>query len=200
MKQPNHSYTTEQIAWMKVRPNLTRKELAHAFNATWGTNLSDDAIKGACLRFGIKTGRSGRFKKGQSSWNTGKKGVNGTSSTVFKKGQIPHNHNPIGHVRYCKKDGYMEVKLTDTRVTRNDYRAVHREVYKHYNGSIPKGHIISFRDGDIYNLSIDNLELVSRSLHAVRCKLGYYSYPQELRPELDAMIELRRTISKRRKE
>lgn len=199
MSRSHHKYTLEQIAWMKVRPNLTRKQLAHAFNATWGTSISDDGIKSACYRFGIKTGRSGKFEKGQISWNIGKKGVNGTSNTTFKKGQLPHNHNPIGHVRYCKKDGYMEVKLTDTRVTRNDYKAVHRITYEHYHGPIPPSHVISFRDGNIYNFKIENLELVSRSLHAVRCKMDYYSYPQELRPQLDAIIDLRRSMSKRTK-
>lgn len=184
---------------MKVRPGLTRKQLAHAFNATWGTNISDDGIKGACYRFGIKTGRSGKFKEGHSSWNIGKKGVSGASGTTFKKGQLPHNHNPIGHVRYRKGDGYMEVKLDDTRVTRDDYKAVHRITYEHYHGPIPPHHIISFRDGDIYNFKIENLELVSRALHATRCKLNYYSYPIEMKTQLDAIIELSRALAKRSK-
>lgn len=184
---------------MKVRPNLTRKQLAHAFNATWGTDISEAGIKGACRRFGIKTGRTGRFEKGHAPSNKGKTGVNCASATSFRDGHLPHTHQPIGHVRYLKKDGYMEVKLTDTRVTRNDYKAVHRITYEHYFGPIPPNHNVIFRDGDIYNFKIENLELVSRSLHATRCRMDYYSYPQELRPQLDAIIELRRSMSKRTK-
>lgn len=192
-----HQYTVQQLAWLKVREHLPRRQLTDMFNLHWSVSVSASAIKGVCQRHGMKTGRTGRFVEGDPRIiGSGAKVANSTS---FKKGQLPHNHNPIGHVRYCKKDGYMEVKLTDTRVTRNDYKAVHRITYEHYFGPIPPNHIVIFRDGDIYNFKIENLELVSRSIHATRCRMGYYSYPQELRPQLDAIIELRRSMSKRTK-
>lgn len=191
-----HEYTTGQIAWLKTRAGLSRKAMAYAFNQTFGTSLSESAIKGTCQRHGIYTGRTGRFEKGHAYIpGSGAKAENATS---FKKGMKPHNHNPIGHVRLTK-DGYMECKLTDTRCTRHDYHAVHRLVWEHYHGPIPKSHIVIFRDGDRFNFRIENLELVSRAVHAARCKLDYYSYPQEVRPELDALIELKRAMRRRTK-
>ena len=193
----HHVYTLEQLAWLNIRPHLTRPKLTEMFNLRWGTNLTTDAIKGACLRNGIKTGRSGQFVKGQLRVDGS--GAKSATPTSFKKGNSPHNRNPIGHVRYCTKDGYMSVKITDTRVTRVDYIAMNRLVWEHYHGPIPPKHIIAFLNGDIYDFRIENLELVSRGEHAVRCKAGYYKYPPELRPQLDAVIKLKRAISKRSK-
>lgn len=195
----HHNYTVEQIAWLKSRRTLSRRAITLAFNSTFGASISEGAIKGTMQRNGIKTGRTGQFEKGESSWNRGKVGVNGVSATCFQKGRLPHNHNPLGHVRYCDKNGYMSVKMTDTRTTRKDYVAVHRLVWEHYHGPIPPSHIISFIDGDIYNFKIENLEMLSRALHATRCKLKYHSYPIELRPQLDVMIDLHRSLAKRSK-
>lgn len=190
-----HQYTIQQLAWLKVREHLPRRQLADMFNLHWGASVSASAIKGVCQRRGMKTGRTGRFTKGGP--RVPGSGAKSRNATSFKKGQLPHNHNPIGHVRYCKKDGYMSVKITDTRVSRKDYVAVHRLVWEHYHGSIPPNHIISFINGDIYDFRIENLELVSRALHAVRCKLNYYSYPVELRPELGSIVELTRSLARR---
>lgn len=192
----NARYTVEQLAWLKAHAKLSRAKLTDAFNNRFNQQRTEQAIKGTLQRNGIISGRTGRFKKGSPSWNKGLKGVNGSSSTTFTKGLVPHNHRPVGHVRYCTKDGYMSVKMTDTGFTVKDYIAVHRLVYEHYHGPIPKNHIISFIDGDIYNFRIENLELVSRGLHAVRCKTGYYNYPVEMRPQLDLVIELRRATAR----
>lgn len=190
-----HQYDIAQIAWLKVRGHIPRHKLAEMFNAYWGTNLSASAIKGTCQRHNIKTGRSGKFVKGQPKVQGS--GCKAANVTTFKKGQLPHNHNPIGHVRYCTKNGYMSAKITDTRVTRRDYQQVHRLVWEHYHGPIPSGHIVIFLNGDIYDFRIENLEMISRSIHAVRCKMGYYSYPPELRPELDALVTMKQTLARR---
>ena len=46
------------------------------------------------------------------------------------------------------------------------FKRLHRVVWEHYNGKIPKGYDIHHVDGDTTNNDIKNLNLVSRSLHA----------------------------------
>jgi hypothetical protein len=192
-----HTYSTEQLAWLRAYSDKTRSQLTELFNRRWGTRLSVSAIKGTCLRHGIKTGRTGRFVKG-GPYIDGSGSKRG-SPTSFKPGHLPHNHNPIGHVR-ISKDGYQQVKLTDTRNHRRDYHFIHRLVWQHYHGDIPPGHIIVFRDGDKWNFNIDNLELISRAVHAVRCKMGYYNYPPELKPQLDALVTIKQTLARRKRD
>ncbi len=191
-----HQYTPAQIGWLRAHGHLTRAKLTELFNRHWGTSLSASAIKGTCLRFGIKTGRTGQFVKGGPYIDSS--GAKGPNPTSFKPGHLPHNHNPIGHVR-TSKDGYMSVKLTDTRNHRRDYHFIHRLVWEHFHGPIPAGHIVIFRDGDRLNFDIENLELISRAQHAVRCKISYYHYPPELREPLDAIVSMKQTIARRKR-
>lgn len=193
-----HQYTDEQIAWLKVRGHTPRARLAEMFNLHWGTRLSASAIKGTCQRHGIKAGSDGRFVKGQP--RVPGSGCKSANITTFQKGHSPHNRRPIGHVSYCTKSGYMSVKMTDTRVTRKDYVALNRLVWEHYHGPIPPSYIVIFRNGDIYDFRIENLELVSRAVHAVRSKMSYYQYPPELRPKLDALITMKQTLARRKRD
>ncbi|WP_096778916.1 HNH endonuclease signature motif containing protein [Zobellella denitrificans] len=186
-------WTPEHIAWVKVRPHITRRRLCQMFNAHFGTDLGYSAFKSACTRYGCKSANDGRFQKGQNK-HPGS-GAKGPNAGTFRAGNMPHNHNPIGHVRY--NDRYMEVKLTDTRCSRRDYRPVHLLVWEHYHGTVPKGHIVTFKNGDIYDFDIDNLELITRAEHAVRCKFGYYNTPVELRPAMDLVIKLKIAASRR---
>lgn len=45
--------------------------------------------------------------------------------------------------------------------------AIHRIVWEAFNGSIPAGHHIHHKDGNINNFALDNLELVSSPHHTV---------------------------------
>lgn len=191
------AYTNEMIAWLKLNETVPRKELTQMFNLHFNINLSIQAIQGKCKRMGLRTGRTGCFEIGSTPFNAGTKGVMKANETSFKSGSKPHNWNPIGAER-ISKDGYLQRKITDTGSTKDDFVEVHRLLWESINGKIPDGHIVIFIDGNKSNIDISNLELVSRSTHAVRCKHGYYGYPVELRPQLDSLIELRRAISKAR--
>ena len=39
--------------------------------------------------------------------------------------------------------------------------SVHRWVWEHFNGPVPEGHLVRFKDGDRWNWRIENLELVT---------------------------------------
>ncbi len=136
-------------------------------------------------------GRKSQFKKGQDTWNKGKRFIAGgrSAETRFKKGQKSHTWNPIGHER-ISKDGYLERKMADTGVTRRDYVAVHRLVWIQAGNTIPPGHIVVFKDGNKSNLSLSNLECISRQ-EGMR-RNTYHQYG----PEVSKLVQLRGAITR----
>ena len=59
-----HRWTPVEIAWLRVyRPRLVNlTELTYLFNRRFGLFLSVSAVDGACARYGIQSGRTGRFR------------------------------------------------------------------------------------------------------------------------------------------
>lgn len=106
-------------------------------------------------------GRRSQFRKGMVTWNKGMKGLQiGGEATQFKKGNRPHTWRPLGSDR-VSKEGYLQVKLADTGVTRRDYVPVHHLVWELHRGPIPAGYRVTFKDGNKTHIAIDNLELAS---------------------------------------
>lgn len=159
------------------RSDRTIYSKAHALGLSRSKEYLDGPHAGR-LKSGDKRGSSTRFKKGQTPWNTGLTGwqPGGRSAeTRFKKGDMPHTWNPIGSERITK-DGYLERKMTDTGITRNDYVAVHRLVWEAHNGPIPRGHVVVFRDKlpRHTHITIDRLELISRRANMLRNSIERY--------------------------
>lgn len=162
--RPQHKYTPEQLDF--IRENLkkmTWKELAGLFNKTFGTDLSYKALAATEKRYGIKSGRTGQFPKGNIPWNKGMKGLNfGGKETQFKKGNKPHNWTPIGSER-ISKDGYIEVKIQDGKGPKN-WKGKHILIWeKHHGQPVPPGYTVIFGDGNKRNFDPENLLLVSRA-------------------------------------
>ena len=151
-------YTEEMLMFLRQHEETPRTELTCKFNEKFGCNLSADSIKAKCLRMGLKTGRTGCFAKGQTSWNKGKKGYMGANSTSFKKGNTPHNHKPIGHERITV-DGYVEVKVAEPNV----FELKHRQIWEQQHGKIPGSHVLVFKNLNKQDCRIENLMLVSRA-------------------------------------
>ncbi|WP_341674993.1 HNH endonuclease signature motif containing protein [Niveibacterium sp. SC-1] len=139
-----------------------------------------------------------RFQAGHSSWNKGTHFVVGgrSAETRFKPGSKPHTWRPIGHVR-TTKEGYLERKITDTGVTRRDYRPIHHLMWLEAGREIPPAHALVFINGDKSDLRLENFELVPRA------ELMRRNSIHRLQPELREVIHLRgairATITKRRK-
>lgn len=151
-------YTDEMLTFLRQHEETPRSELTCKFNEKFGCNLSIDSIKAKCQRMGLKTGRSGCFTKGQTSWNKGKKGYMGANVTSFKKGQQGWNTKPIGYER-TTKDGYIEVKTAEPRT----FELKHRVVWEKVHGEIPSGHALVFKNMNKQDCRIENLMLISRS-------------------------------------
>lgn len=154
----SHKFTTEQIAWLTAnRYELNNIEVVKQFNQHFNLNLVQHQVTQACIRRGIKHKTNG-FQKGHVTWNKDLKGVNGFSSTKFKKGQISVNLLPIGTERLTK-EGYIDIKLADPNV----WAPKHRHIWEQAYGKLNSSQIIVFLSDDKEDFSLSNLALINRS-------------------------------------
>ncbi len=135
----------------------------------------------ACrLRRGDNVGAKSRFSKGHSPFNKGVTGWSapGTEATRFKPGSKPFNYLPVGSTRKTK-DGYLQIKMTDTGYPPKDWRGLHVVIWERMHGCpIPSTHILTFRNANKECISIANMALVSRVDHMKKYTL--HNYPEEI--------------------
>lgn len=157
-----HFFTPEQAEFIQEnvygRSNLNLLEL---FNKHFHLDLGINQIKAFKKNNKLSSGLTGQFEKGSVPFNKGTKGLTSANKTSFKKGQMPHNHRPIGSER-IDKDGYTLVKISDHKDWHKRWRHKHKVVWEQANGrAIPKGYKILFGDGNRQNFDLDNLILVT---------------------------------------
>lgn len=138
------------------------QELADLFNQKFNTNITSRMIKSYKANNKLNSGLTGKFRKGQTPHNKGKKMpkevYEKVKHTMFAKGNVPPNHRPVGSER-ISKDGYIEVKVAEP----NKWRLKQRVVYEEAKGKIPEGCTIIFLDGNKRNFDIDNLRCITRT-------------------------------------
>lgn len=153
------------------------------------------SVESGRLRKLDERGRQHRFQPGHKTWNAGLKGIDiGGKETRFKRGNCPHNRRPIGSER-LDKDGYLYRKVSDTRVKRIDWRAVHVIEWERANGPLPKGKFVIFADGNRSNFEPSNLIAVTRAELMERNTVQ--RFPTELRRVIQLRGALNRQIRKR---
>lgn len=117
------TWTAEQeLVLLRLYPDMPNEVLAARLNKTL------QQICSKAYRLGLKKspefskkirqdwGSATRFKKGNTPWNCGMKGLPArgrSSETQFKKGQKPHTWLPVGSTR-VSADGYLQRKISDT--------------------------------------------------------------------------------------
>lgn len=171
-----HSYSPEQIKFIKENVyGHSRKEITAMFNAYFGLELGANQITAFIKNHHLKTGLDGRFPKGNTPFNKGKKGVGGWEPTQFKQGNKPWNYKPVGTER-INADGYVDVKIADPRT----WKAKHVIMWEQVNGKVPKGHCLIFADGNQLNVTLENLLLVSRSALGILNRRGLITNDAEL--------------------
>jgi hypothetical protein len=172
------SWTRQEIAAIRrLAPTLTRKEMAAQFGVT------EASIKAVMKTNGIRTGRSGRFKPGQTPWSKGKKmPVGWGGATRFKKGRQPHNtrHDGATTVR-SYRSGH---RYTWIRTGLNQWQLLHRVVWEQTHGPVPAGMLVAFRDGNTLNCTPSNLYLETMQEHMARNSFARFN------PELRSAIRL----------
>lgn len=150
----------------------------------------------ACrLRRGDNVGASARFQKGHTTWNKGMKGLDiGGKSSRFKKGQLPHNTQPIGSYRVTK-DGSLQRKISNAKGSNSmRWRGVHELVWIDANGFMPQGHIVVFKKGmktsELDEITIDKVECISFAENMKRN--SYHQYG----PEIAQLVQLRGAVQR----
>ena len=151
-------YTKEQRKFIednvKGRGN---KELTDLFNKEFDTNFSVEKIKAYKYNHKLSSGLTGRFEKGQESWNEGKKCPQIKNKTSFKKGNVPVNHRSVGSVR-VNADGYHYTKIEEP----DKWELTHRLIWEQHYGEIRKDQCVIFLNGDKSNLDVTNLAVIER--------------------------------------
>ena len=199
MKYRSQVFTDEEIQFiLDNAATMGRNEIAEKLDCRVVQ------VKGFINRNKIQTGRTGRFEKGNPSWNKGKKGFMGPNRTSFKKGHNPPNRKGVGSERICSKEGYVWVKVEERDPytglpTR--YRPKHKVVWEQTHGQpVPQGCAIIFKDNDIYNFDPDNLECVTRAELLQLNRNRYKEMPEELKPSTLALSKLQAKYFERRKQ
>lgn len=202
--------------WYKEEDELMRKYYPHEFTERVAVRLnrSVKSVYSRATILGLKKspkfqkelneyygevlkreGKTTRFSKGHVTFNIGKKQteymspemIECTKATQFKKGHLPHNHKQVGHQRVTV-DGYIEVKVGEPK----RFVLLHRWLWKIWNGPIPKGYVITFKDGNPQNCNIDNLECISQKEHMANNTIQ--RYPDELKEVIRLQSKLNKII------
>jgi hypothetical protein len=155
----------EMVEFMKeFIPGHSWTEIREAFEDKFGIVLTKYQIKNCRVKFGVRSGtQGGRFPKGHEPFNKGKKMTPEqyakASATMFKPGNMPANHKPVGSER-VNVDGYVDIKVAEP----NKWRLKQRQIWEdHYKEKLTRNDVIIFLDGDKLNLDINNLMKLTRA-------------------------------------
>lgn len=126
----------------------------------------------------------GQFIKGMTPFNKGLKqteymspdAIRRTRATQYKKGNLPHNANPLGTITCCVHERYgvfvgfdwfINIDSKGKRHNHYNYRKYLWETF--YGEDAPKGMIFIAKDGDqSKEPTIDNIEMIDRAEHLRR--------------------------------
>ncbi len=195
--------TPEQDAWLREAYKSTPlADLPVALKKEFDLSLKPGQVRSYLHNHKITSGRSGRFEKGQDSWNKGKKGYMGANATSFKRGHKPHNTKHLWHER-VSKDGYVEMQVPERNPHTgypNRYKLKHRWLWEQHHGAVPDGYMVTFRNGDRTDIRLENLELLSRAENAIRNKMQYSALPEEIKPTAALLAKVYDKKNQRKKE
>lgn len=194
-----HKYTEEERRFFEEYvPGHSYKEIQQEFIKRFGWEITISQVNGYIGNHGLNTGKTGRFEKGQIPLNKGKKmspeQYEMCSKTMFKKGNIPENHRPVGSQRITR-DGYLEIKIAEP----NKWALKHRYLWEKKYGEIPPGHVLIFRDNDKTNVELENLILISQSENMILNSQGLHSATGEVKEAAVAYAKLANTTVRRKK-
>jgi hypothetical protein len=154
-----HIFTPVQIEFLRNHVvGRSKRVLTDIFNEYFSLTLTVEQIARCTRNHKLPpSGLDGRFKTGNEPYNKGKKGMSsGGKETQFKKGYKPKNYHPVGSERCV--DRYVEIKVADP----SEWIPKHIVLWEEANGPIPKDCCLLFLDGNKLNISLDNLQLITR--------------------------------------
>jgi len=163
---------------------------------TMGLKKSKEYITNLLSNEGKKLsefGKNYQFKKENIPYNYGKKMpaeiYDKCKHTMFKKGNKPTNTKKKGDERK-DVDGYTYVKIAD-----KNWQLKHRLLWESVNGPIPAESIIIFKDKNIENFDIDNLQMISKVDNMLRNTI--HNYPEPIKQLIKLNKKLKRKINEK---
>lgn len=124
-----------------------------------------------------------------------------TKATRFKKGQLPHN--AIGFkdgdiVTRCYHKDRNAPPYKWIRIGKGKWEMYHVHLWKQYNGPVPDGHIIIFKDKNTMNVVIENLECITKAENMTRNSI--HQYPEEIKKTIQTLSLITRKINRHEKQ
>ncbi len=125
-----------------------------------------EAYKQRCREAFLKNGMMGRFGVGHKSykWNKGMKGLYtpGSEKGWFKKGHVSRNALYDGAIIIRQRYNRYQKPYKWIRVDKK-WRMLHVVVWEKLHGKAPEGMIVTFKNGDSMDVTIENLECITRA-------------------------------------
>lgn len=145
--------------------------------------------------------RDSQKKKGDVPPNKGKRqtdymtpeAIERTKATRFKKGQIPHNVNKQGDGAIVLRKHKNQTPYKYIRISLGVWELYHHFIWKKHNGTIPKNHVVAFKDGNTENVIIENLELITMAENMLRN--SKHKFPKEIVPSMLLLKQLENKLN-----
>ncbi len=119
-----------------------------------------------------------------------------SQSGWFTKGNQSSNTRPMGFRKM--RDGVLLEKVSSLGTERQNWRPVHRLIWERERGPIPAGFLVIFINKDVFDLRVENLELISPGDLSRRDE--YLSYPREVRELIVLNHMIQRAAKERARE
>jgi len=186
-------FTPEIKAYVaQINKGRLAHEVAALVNERFDTSITGAQIKNYRSRAGLRCDRDTHFKPGHIPPNKGRKGwcPEGCKKSWFGPGHRPVNTAEVG-AEAITRDGYIKVKVAEP----NKWELKHWLVWEKVNGPVPKGYCIIFMNQNKTDCRLENLQLISRKVHAIMCKAHSYSEYQEVTAVGVQVAKLRQRLS-----
>ena len=189
-RHPGRKFTAEQEEWLVAHIRMSAAEMSKGINDEFSLSTSPDEIKGWRARTKNPRPTPSRFQKGHTPFSKGKKWDEYMSPesqarsrmTTFKKGDTPHNTQPLGSISIMV--GYWVMKVSHTGNQHQKWKFLHRLLWEKEKGPIPKGMNVVFRNGDRNDIRMENLMLMDRK------EMARYTPMDDSEPEMQRFSEI----------
>lgn len=206
-KGKSRVFTADETAWLRANASLSDKDVGPAFRAHFFRHdITDSQIHGWRSRNKVLTGRTGRFEKGQTPPNKGRKGYAppGSEKGWFRKGErsgvATKLYQPIGTEKV--RDGYLFRKINDDLPLQRRWRMVQLINWEALHGPVPAGHVLKCLDGNPLNCDPSNWTCIPRAiLPRLNGRFGrdFETAPPEMKPTILAIAKLEHAAREARK-
>ena len=189
-RHPGRKFTAEQEEWLVAHNHMSASEMSKGINDEFSLSTSPDEIKGWRARTKNPRPTPSKFQKGHTPFSKGKKWDEYMSPesqarsrmTTFRKGDVPHNVQPLGSISIMS--GYWVMKVTNVGNQHQKWKFLHRLLWEKENGPIPKGMNVVFRNGDRSDIRMENLILMNNK------EMARYTPVDDSEPEMQRFSEI----------